>query len=210
MQRHELPRLCSAIRDQPAISQNDLRSLIPWQQFSCLKMSAFAHLEVHWVHSEDVSMQLTEFGQSASNVINVLHSLPDGIHDLGAMTTKLSWALAEIKMREVGFRLRVAAEKPGGEHENEIQRWKWHARDGKTWEAVQRKPASCRARCFSSCDRALGAWSLHQEGLSAPKPLLQYVQIRRRANLYILKKNEMLKIISNWMYFLACFVGFLK
>ncbi|KFQ42296.1 hypothetical protein N333_06091, partial [Nestor notabilis] len=47
-------------------------------------------LEVHWVHPEDVSMQLTELGQSTSNVINVLHSLPNGIHNLGAMTTKLS------------------------------------------------------------------------------------------------------------------------
>ncbi|KFZ63364.1 hypothetical protein N338_00563, partial [Podiceps cristatus] len=47
-------------------------------------------LEVHWVHPEDISMQLTEFGQSASDVIDVLHSFPNGIHDLGAMTTKLS------------------------------------------------------------------------------------------------------------------------
>ncbi|KGL90765.1 hypothetical protein N301_13257, partial [Charadrius vociferus] len=58
--------------------------------FSSLKVSVLTHLEVHWVHPEDVSMQLTEFGQSASNVINVLHSFPNGIHDLGAMTTKLS------------------------------------------------------------------------------------------------------------------------
>ncbi|KFP69136.1 hypothetical protein N322_07637, partial [Cariama cristata] len=47
-------------------------------------------LEVHWVHPEDVSMQLAEFSQSSSNVINVLHGIPDGIHDLGAMTTKLT------------------------------------------------------------------------------------------------------------------------
>ncbi|KGL83038.1 hypothetical protein N309_05934, partial [Tinamus guttatus] len=47
-------------------------------------------LEVHWVHPKDVSMQLTEFGQSASNVIDVLHSFPNSVHDLGAMTTKLS------------------------------------------------------------------------------------------------------------------------
>ncbi|KFP36195.1 hypothetical protein N324_06351, partial [Chlamydotis macqueenii] len=46
-------------------------------------------LEVHWVHPEDVGVQFTEFGQRASDVINVLHSFPDGIHDLGAMTTKL-------------------------------------------------------------------------------------------------------------------------
>ncbi|KFW02355.1 hypothetical protein N326_03717, partial [Eurypyga helias] len=66
--------------------QNDL---CLWQ-FSSLTASVLTHLEVHWVHPEDVSMQLTEFGQSASNVIDVLHSFPDGIHDLGAMTTKLS------------------------------------------------------------------------------------------------------------------------
>lgn len=53
-------------------------------------MSVFTYLEVHWVHPKDVSMQLTEFGQSASNVINVLHSFPNGIHDLGTMATKLS------------------------------------------------------------------------------------------------------------------------
>ncbi|KFR12028.1 hypothetical protein N306_05488, partial [Opisthocomus hoazin] len=44
----------------------------------------------HWVHPEDVGMQLTEFGQSASDVVDVLHSFPDGIHDLGAVTTKLT------------------------------------------------------------------------------------------------------------------------
>ncbi|KFV10876.1 hypothetical protein N339_06262, partial [Pterocles gutturalis] len=47
-------------------------------------------LEVHWVHPEDVSVQLTEFGQSASDVVNVLHGFSNGIHDLGAMGTKLS------------------------------------------------------------------------------------------------------------------------
>ncbi|KFQ20700.1 hypothetical protein N331_06031, partial [Merops nubicus] len=47
-------------------------------------------LEVHWVHPEDVSVQLTEFGQSPSNVIDVLHGFPNGIHDLGAVATKLS------------------------------------------------------------------------------------------------------------------------
>ncbi|KFP83117.1 hypothetical protein N311_10068, partial [Apaloderma vittatum] len=45
---------------------------------------------VHWVHPEDVSMQLAEFGQSPTDVINVLHSFPDGIQDLGAMSTKLT------------------------------------------------------------------------------------------------------------------------
>ncbi|KFQ07573.1 hypothetical protein N330_09582, partial [Leptosomus discolor] len=54
------------------------------------KQLVLTYLEVHGVHPEDVSMQLTEFGQSASDVINMLHSFPDGIHDLGAMTTKLS------------------------------------------------------------------------------------------------------------------------
>ncbi|KFO83583.1 hypothetical protein N320_10351, partial [Buceros rhinoceros silvestris] len=58
--------------------------------FSSLKASVLTHLEVHRVHPEDVSMQLTELGQSASNVINVLHSFPDGIHDLGAVATELS------------------------------------------------------------------------------------------------------------------------
>ncbi|KFO63275.1 hypothetical protein N302_12914, partial [Corvus brachyrhynchos] len=47
-------------------------------------------LEVHGVHPEDVSMQLTELGQSPWNVINVLHSFPDGMHDLGAVATELS------------------------------------------------------------------------------------------------------------------------
>jgi len=69
-------------------------------------------------------MQLTEFGQSASDVVDVLHSFPDGIHDLGAVTTKLTGALAEVEVREVGFRLGVAGEKPGGEYEGETQQWK--------------------------------------------------------------------------------------
>lgn len=120
-------------------------------------------------------MQLAEFGQSASDVINVLHSFPDGIHDLGAMTTKLSWALAEIEVREVGFRRGVAAEKPGGEHENEIQQWKGHAWDGETSEQLQRKPAR-------GCKRALRSWSLCQDP-SALEPLLQHVQDRQWANL---------------------------
>ncbi|KFO95072.1 hypothetical protein N300_06836, partial [Calypte anna] len=41
------------------------------------------------VHPEDVSVQLTEFDQSTSKVIKVLHSFPDGIHDFRAMATKL-------------------------------------------------------------------------------------------------------------------------
>ncbi|KFP23545.1 hypothetical protein N325_12681, partial [Colius striatus] len=58
--------------------------LQPW------KVSVFTHLEVHWVHPEDVSMQLTEPGQCTSNVISLLHGFPDGVHDLGAMSTKLT------------------------------------------------------------------------------------------------------------------------
>lgn len=80
-----------------------------------------AHLEVHGVHPEDVSMQLAELGQSPSDVINVLHGFPNGTHDFGAMATELSWALAQIEVREVGFCLGVAEEKPGGEHEEEGQ-----------------------------------------------------------------------------------------
>ncbi|KAI1233861.1 hypothetical protein IHE44_0004310 [Lamprotornis superbus] len=58
--------------------------------FPALKVSVLAHLEVHGVHPEDVSVQLAELGQSPSDVINVLHSFPDGIHHLGAMATELS------------------------------------------------------------------------------------------------------------------------
>lgn len=79
------------------------------------------HLEVDGVHPKDVGMQLAELGQSPSDVINVLHSFPDGIHDLGAVATELSWALAQIEVREVGFCRGVAEEKPGGEHEEEGQ-----------------------------------------------------------------------------------------
>lgn len=49
-----------------------------------------AHLEVHGVHPEDVSVQLAELGQSPSDVINVLHGFPNGTHDLGAVATELS------------------------------------------------------------------------------------------------------------------------
>ncbi|KFV81161.1 hypothetical protein N308_10651, partial [Struthio camelus australis] len=47
-------------------------------------------LELDQIFHEKIQSQLAEFGQSASNVINVLHSFPNGVHDLGAMTTKLN------------------------------------------------------------------------------------------------------------------------
>ncbi|KFW75296.1 hypothetical protein N305_01270, partial [Manacus vitellinus] len=58
--------------------------------FPPLAVSVLPHLEVHGVHAEDVSVQLAELGQSSSNVINVLHGFPHGVHDLGAVATKLS------------------------------------------------------------------------------------------------------------------------
>ncbi|KFP71773.1 hypothetical protein N310_09088, partial [Acanthisitta chloris] len=63
-----------------------------WSEFTGIACSYGAQDTVgkQLVYPEDVSMQLAEFGQSTSNVLHVLHSFPNGIHDLGAMTTKLS------------------------------------------------------------------------------------------------------------------------
>lgn len=82
-------RLYHIVRDQAPISLNDRWPLVLWLVIFIPEIVP-AHLEVHWVHPKDVSMQLAQFGQSTSNVIDVLHSFPNGIQDLGAMTTKLN------------------------------------------------------------------------------------------------------------------------
>lgn len=53
------------------------------------------------------------------------------------------------------------------------------------------KPTSFRSTLLEQLTE-LGNLKLASEGLSALKPLLQYVQIKQWANLYILEKNEML------------------
>ncbi|KFV69292.1 hypothetical protein N307_13591, partial [Dryobates pubescens] len=61
-----------------------------WWQFPPLQTCVLAHLEVHWVHPEDVSVQLAEFGQGTSDVVHILHSFPDGVQHLGAVATEVS------------------------------------------------------------------------------------------------------------------------
>lgn len=59
-------------------------------------------------------MQLTQLGQSTGEVVDVLNRVAYGSQDLGAVGTQLLRPVVQVEVREVGLRLGVAAEEPGG------------------------------------------------------------------------------------------------
>lgn len=72
------------------------------------------HLEVDRVHTQDVGVQLAQLGQSAREVVDVFNRLAHSSQDLGAMGLQLLGPVVQVEVREVGLRLGVAAEEPGG------------------------------------------------------------------------------------------------
>lgn len=59
-------------------------------------------------------MQLTQLGQSTGEVVDVFNRVAYGSQDLGAVGTQLLRPVVQVEVREVGLRLGVAAEEPGG------------------------------------------------------------------------------------------------
>lgn len=76
------------------------------------------HLEVDRVHTKDVGVQLAQLSQSTREVVDVLNRIAHSSQDLGAVGTQLLRPMVQVEVREVGLRLRVAAEEPGGSGES--------------------------------------------------------------------------------------------
>lgn len=62
-------------------------------------------------------MQLTQLSQSTREVVDVFNRIAHSRQDLGAVGTQLLRPMMQVEVREVGLRLRVAAEEPGGSGE---------------------------------------------------------------------------------------------
>lgn len=59
-------------------------------------------------------MQLAQLSQSTREVVDVLNRITHSGQDLGAVGTQLLRPMVQVEVWEVGLRLGVAAEEPGG------------------------------------------------------------------------------------------------